>query len=67
MPVLARPDAAMHDEVHGSGTPLRVIARAGRGSPLGFWRRAPGHGDAAPPWMDPISALAGRFTRRPAP
>ena len=62
MPVLKRPDAELYYEVHGSGFPLLLFAAGGLKSQLAYWRHSPSNPDAAPPWMDPMSALSDRFT-----
>jgi len=60
MPVLKRPDAEIHYEVHGSGFPLLLYAPGGLRSSIEFW--GPGADGAPRPWMDPRSALADKFT-----
>ena len=62
MPVFTRPDAEIYYEVHGSGFPLLLFAPGGLRSQLEYWRRSPSNPDAAPPWMNPMVDLAGRFT-----
>ena len=62
MPVFKRPDAELYYEVHGSGFPLLLFAAGGLKSQLAYWRHSPSNPDAAPPWMDPMSALGDRFT-----
>ena len=62
MPVFTRPDAEIYYEVHGSGHPLLLFAPGGLRSQLEYWRYSPSNPDAAAPWMDPMVALAGRFT-----
>ena len=62
MPVFARPDAEIYYEVHGSGFPLLLFAPGGLRSQLDYWRFSPSNPDAAPPWMNPMVALAGGFT-----
>ena len=62
MPVFKRPDAELYYEVHGSGFPLLLFAAGGLKSQLAYWRHSPSNPDAAPPWMDPMSALSDRFT-----
>ena len=37
MPVLKRPDAEIHYEVHGGGFPLLRYAPGGLRSSIGFW------------------------------
>ena len=60
MPVLKRPDAEIHYEVHGSGFPLLLYAPGGLRSSIEFW--GPGADGAPRPWMDPRVALADKFT-----
>ena len=62
MPVFTRPDAEITYEVHVAGFPLLLFAAGGLRSQLAFWRHSPSNPDAAAPWMDPMVALAGRFT-----
>ncbi len=62
MPVFTRPDAEISYEVHGSGFPLLLFAPGGLKSQLQYWRFSPANPNAAAPWMDPMVALAGRFS-----
>ena len=62
MPVFTRPDAEIYYEVHGKGFPLLLFAAGGLRSQLAYWRHSPSDPSAAPPWMDPMTALADRFT-----
>ncbi len=62
MPAFKRPDAEIYYEVHGSGFPLLIFAPGGLRSELAFWRHSPSNPAAAPPWMNPMVDLAGRFT-----
>jgi pimeloyl-ACP methyl ester carboxylesterase len=62
MPVFTRPDAEIYYEVYGSGHPLLLFAAGGLRSELAFWRHSPSNPSAAPPWMNPMVDLAGRFT-----
>jgi pimeloyl-ACP methyl ester carboxylesterase len=62
MPVFKRPDAEIYYEVHGSGFPLLIFAAGGLRSELAFWRHSPSNPQAAPPWMNPMVDLAGRFS-----
>ena len=62
MAVLKRPYSEIHYEVHGSGFPLLLFAPGGLRSQLEYWRHSPSNPDAAPPWMNPMADLAGRFT-----
>lgn len=62
MPFFKRPDAEIYYESFGSGHPLLLFAPGGLGSQLQYWRHSPANPDAPAPWMDPMTALAGRFT-----
>jgi pimeloyl-ACP methyl ester carboxylesterase len=62
MPVFTRPDAEIYYEVHGSGFPLLLFAPGGLRSQLDYWRQSPSNPGAAPPWMNPMADLTGRFT-----
>jgi pimeloyl-ACP methyl ester carboxylesterase len=62
MPVFTRPEAEIYYEVHGSGHPVLLFAPGGLRSQLAFWRHSPSNPDAAPPWMNPMAELSGRFT-----
>ena len=62
MPVFTRPDADIHYEVHGSGFPLLLFAPGGLRSQLEFWRHSPSTPAVPPPWMNPMTDLADRFT-----
>ena len=62
MPVFKRPEAEIYYEVYGSGHPLLLFAAGGLRSQLSYWRHSPSNPDAAPPWMNPMVELAGRFT-----
>jgi pimeloyl-ACP methyl ester carboxylesterase len=62
MPVFTRPGAEIHYEVHGAGYPLLLFAAGGLRSQLAFWRHSPSNPAAAPPWMNPMAELSGRFT-----
>ena len=59
MPVLKRPDAEIHYEVHGKGFPVLLYAPGGLKSAIDFWGPGP-EGPRA--WMDPRTALADKFT-----
>jgi pimeloyl-ACP methyl ester carboxylesterase len=61
MPTLETADAEIYFEEYGEGFPLLLFAPGGMRSTIGAWRRNPADPDAAPPWMDPTIALAGRF------
>lgn len=60
MPILKRPDAEIHYEVHGKGFPLLLYAPGGLRSSIEFW--SPGADGAPRPWMDPRVALSDKFT-----
>jgi pimeloyl-ACP methyl ester carboxylesterase len=62
MPTFSRPDVEIHYEVHGAGYPLLIFAPGGLRSQLAFWRHSPANPNAAPPWMNPMVALADKFT-----
>lgn len=59
MPLLKRPDAEIHYEVHGSGFPVLLFAPGGLKSSIDFWGPGP---DGPRAWMDPRITLADRFT-----
>ena len=61
MPMLKRPDAEIHYEVHGRGFPVLLYAPGGLRSQMGMWGAAPNYTSGVP-WMDPRTALADRFT-----
>lgn len=61
MPMCKRRDATIHYEEHGSGFPLLIFAPGGLRSELAYWHRSPSNPSAAPPWMNPMTELAGRF------
>jgi pimeloyl-ACP methyl ester carboxylesterase len=62
MPVLKRADAEIYYEVHGRGFPLLLFAPGGLRSQLAHWRASPADPGAPAAWMDPMVALADRFT-----
>jgi pimeloyl-ACP methyl ester carboxylesterase len=62
MAVLRHGNAEIYYEVHGAGYPLLIFAPGGLRSELAFWRHSPSNPDAAPPWMNPMTALAPHFT-----
>ena len=62
MPIFKRPDAELYYEVYGSGHPLLLFAPGGLKSQLQYWRFSPANPNAPAPWMDPMTALASRFT-----
>ena len=62
MPVLTRPDAEIHYEVHGSGFPLLLFANGGLNrSRISQWRHDPAAGEPQLR-MDPMVELSDRFT-----
>ena len=62
MPVFKRPDAEIYYEVHGKGFPLLLFAAGGLRSQLQYWRHSPSDPKVPAVWMDPMTALADRFT-----
>jgi pimeloyl-ACP methyl ester carboxylesterase len=62
MPTLKRPDAEIYYEVHGTGFPLLLFAPGGLRSQLAHWRASPADPTQPAAWMDPMTALADRFT-----
>ena len=62
MPIFKRPEAELYYEVYGSGHPLLLFAPGGLKSQLQYWRFSPANPNAPAPWMDPMTALASRFT-----
>jgi pimeloyl-ACP methyl ester carboxylesterase len=62
MPILHRPDAQIYYEVHGSGFPLLLFAPGGLASRIALWRESPAAPGQPAPWMNPMAALAERFT-----
>ncbi len=62
MPVLKRPDAEIYYEVHGSGFPLLLFSPGGLRSQLAYWRASPADPTKPAAWMDPMVALADKFT-----
>jgi pimeloyl-ACP methyl ester carboxylesterase len=62
MAVLRHDNSEIYYEIHGAGYPLLIFAPGGLRSELAFWRQNPSNPAAAPPWMDPMTALAPHFT-----
>ncbi len=62
MPILKRPDAEIYYEVHGTGFPLLLYAPGGLKSQLGLWKESPANPGQPAAWMNPMQALADRFT-----
>jgi len=62
MPVFKRDDAELYYEVHGKGFPLLLFAPGGLRSALTYWRVSMAGATKPPAWMDPMTALADRFT-----
>jgi len=62
MPLLKRDDAEIYYEVHGSGFPLLLFAPGGLRSQLAYWRASPANPGQPAAWMDPMVALADKFT-----
>ena len=61
MPMLKTADAEIYYEEHGAGFPLLIFAPGGLRSELAFWHSSPSSPGAAPPWMNPMADLAGKF------
>ncbi len=61
MPMLKRPDAEIHYEVYGKGFPVLLYAPGGLRSAMALWDQSAAYPSGVP-WMDPRTALAGRFT-----
>jgi pimeloyl-ACP methyl ester carboxylesterase len=62
MPILKRPDAEIHYEIHGAGFPILLYAPGGLKSEASMWG---GSSPAYPngfPWMDPRKALSDKYT-----
>jgi pimeloyl-ACP methyl ester carboxylesterase len=62
MPTLKLADAEIYYEVHGTGFPLLLFAPGGLRSQLAYWRASPADPTQPAAWMDPMTALADRFT-----
>lgn len=62
MPVLKRPDAEIYYEVHGSGFPILLFAPGGLRSNVAYWSQSVANPALPPPYMNPMVALADRFT-----
>jgi pimeloyl-ACP methyl ester carboxylesterase len=62
MPTFQHADAEIHYEVHGNGFPLLLYAPGGLRSQLDYWKASPADPAQPAPWMNPMSALADRFT-----
>ena len=62
MPILKRPDAEIYYEVHGTGFPLLLYAPGGLKSRPDLWKESPANPDQPAAWMNPMQALADRFT-----
>lgn len=61
MPTFKTADAEIYYEEHGAGFPLLIFAPGGLRSELSFWRQSPSNPSAAPPWMNPMADLGGKF------
>ena len=61
MPILKRPDAEIHYEVHGTGFPVLLYAPGGLKSERKMWGGTSAAYPNGFPWMDPREALADRF------
>ncbi len=62
MPTFQHADADIHYEVHGNGFPLLLYAPGGLRSQLDYWKASPADPNQPAPWMNPMQALADRFT-----
>ncbi len=62
MPMFKRSDAELHYEVHGNGFPLLLYAPGGLKSQLANWKASPADPTTPAPWMNPMIALADKFT-----
>jgi pimeloyl-ACP methyl ester carboxylesterase len=62
MPVLERDDSRIHYEVHGTGYPILLFAPGFLSSRIERWRTNPARPGVAQDFLDPIAALASRFT-----
>ena len=62
MPIFTHGDAEIHYEVHGQGFPLLLFAPGGLRSQLDYWKASPADPTKPAPWMNPMKALADRFT-----
>lgn len=62
MATLKRPDAEIYYEVHGSGFPILLYAPGGLRSQLDYWKASPADPSQPAAWMNPMLALADRFT-----
>src|SRR5689334_16301441 len=62
MPMLKRPDAEIHYEIHGAGFPVLLYAPGGLRSEMSMWGgSSPAYPDGFP-WMDPRTALSDKYT-----
>src|SRR5882757_214089 len=62
MPMFKRADAEIHYEVHGRGFPILLYAPGGLRSQLAYWKASPADPTQPAAWMNPMIALADRFT-----
>jgi pimeloyl-ACP methyl ester carboxylesterase len=62
MPTFKHADAEIHYEVHGQGFPVLLFAPGGLRSQLDYWKASPADPAKPAPWMNPMLALADRFT-----
>jgi pimeloyl-ACP methyl ester carboxylesterase len=62
MPMLERDDSRIHYEIHGTGYPILLFAPGFLSSRVERWRTNPARQGVAQDFLDPIAALASRFT-----
>jgi pimeloyl-ACP methyl ester carboxylesterase len=62
MPLFKHANAEIHYEVHGQGFPLLLFAPGGLRSQLAYWKASPADPSQPAAWMNPMEALADRFT-----
>jgi pimeloyl-ACP methyl ester carboxylesterase len=62
MPMLEREDSRIHYEVHGTGYPILLFAPGFLSSRIERWRTNPARPGVRQDFLDPIAALASRFT-----
>jgi pimeloyl-ACP methyl ester carboxylesterase len=62
MAYLARPGGRLYYEVHGAGYPVLLLAPGFLSSRIERWATNPARPGVAQDWLDPVPALADRFT-----